>query len=52
MAMDDEEGVDEDTVDEFVDPWGIINMPIRVRINKVIIYIEILKINILFRSVV
>ena len=37
--MDDEEDVDEDTFDEFVDPWGIINMPIKVRINKVIIKI-------------
>ncbi len=37
--MDDEEDVDEDTFDEFVDPWGIINMPIKVRISTVIIKI-------------
>ena len=33
--MDDEEDVDEeDTYDEFVDPWGIINMPLKVTLYK------------------
>ena len=32
--MDDEEDVDEDTFDEFVDPWGIINMPLKVSVYR------------------
>ena len=28
--MDDEEDVDDDTFDDFVDPWGIISLPLKV----------------------
>ena len=31
VPIDDEEDIDEDTFEEFVDPWGIIYKPLKVR---------------------
>ena len=37
VPMDDEEDVDDDTFDDFVDPWGIISLPLKVE-KKFILY--------------
>ena len=31
IPIDDEEDVDEDTSEDFVDPWGIVNKPLKVK---------------------
>jgi len=34
IPIDDEEDVDEDTNEDFIDPWGIINKPLKIRSSR------------------
>ena len=36
VPIDDEEDVDEDTNEDFVDPWGIVYKPLKVTFKKLI----------------